>query len=293
MAEETVSNENPTGPIVPNKHESFRTHGGKYNVNANKYSTKMYEAIYNNDYENFKKISDETPYESSDERDKRDKLHFIGRAINTTINNNFNIDVDDTLKNLDIDKNAHLTSQDYILNRLEKIHSTYEIDDLNDPNNETKKKNIKALWAILTYSTDDPKFKESNFIKFSKYFQPFLRKIMGDYKSIDEAIGKTEKDKFIEKYLDKTIAERYKSAKQGMSSVKDKFGSFFGKKTEAASAQVTTDAASAPTGEAPVTTGEAPKKKWGFFGGKRHSKKKSQHKSRKQGKSRKQRKTRK
>ena len=257
-------------------------------------SAKMFKAIHNNDFANFQESS-KTKYDDNiNKNDERDKLYTLGSALNTPIQNNYLVDREKTLAKLDIpDKDRYLTPQAYILNRLEKIHSTYEIDDPNDPNNEAKKKNIKALWDILTYSIDDPKFKESNF-KISKYFQPFLRKIMGDYKSIDEAIGKTEKDKFIEKYLDKTIAERYKSAKQGMSSVKDKFGSFFGKKTEAApaptdAAPVTTDAAPVTTDAASVTTTTtapaATKKSWNPFSGGRKSRK--QRKSKKQQKSRK------
>jgi hypothetical protein len=240
-------------------------------------SANMFKAIHNNDFANFQESS-KTKYDNNiNKNDERDKLYNLGAALNTSIKKNYLVKPTETLAKLDIpDKDGRLTPQEYILNRLEKIHSTYN-------STEQEKTNIKALWDILTYSTDDPKFKESNFIKFSKYFQSFLRKIMGDYKSIDEVIGKTEKDKFIEKYLDKTIAERYNSAKSFFS---------FGKKPEVTTAATAVPATVPAATAVPATVpAAAPVKKGWFSGGKRKSRKQS--KSRKQGKSRKQRKSRK
>ena len=245
-------------------------------------SANMFKAIHNNDFANFQESS-KTKYDNNiNKNDERDKLYNLGAALNISIKNNYLVKPTETLAKLDIpDKDGQLTPQGYILNRLEKIHSTYN-------STEQEKTNIKALWDILTYSTDDPKFEESNFIKFSKYFQSFLRKIMGDYKSIDEVIGTEAKKEFIEKYLDKTIAERMDSAKKRFGNKVDSAKSFFsfGKKPE-----VTTAATAVPATVPATVPAATPVKKGWFSGGKRKSRK--QNKSRKQGKSKKQRKSRK
>ncbi len=111
---------------------------------ANLKSAKMFKAIHNNDFANFQESSKTKYDENINKNDKRDKLYNLGAALNTSIKNNYLVNIEKTLAKLDIpDKDGHLTPQEYILNRLEKIHLNYEIDDPNDPNNETKKKILK------------------------------------------------------------------------------------------------------------------------------------------------------
>lgn len=220
-------------------------------VEIGKITLRMFDAIYNSSFKEFKELF-ELKYSESTKGYSGDSLIKI--AVETPISDlKPGINVEKTFKNLGIDANDKHTPREYILKRLEQIQSTYKSTD------ESQKANIKALWDMLTYSTsDDPSFKGSEFIKKSQYFQPFLRKIMGKYESIDEVIGVDAKKKYVDTYLDKKISERISSFASGLS---------FGKKDTA------------------PTTGASTTKRWNPFSGGRKSRK--QRKSKKQQKSRK------
>ena len=178
---------------------------------------KMFVAIYNNDFDNFKQLCENPPYylqfyekEYEDDQKTLEKLknegklydgktkeqatkNFITEVLISDIKNNKTIEFVKTLEKFDLYENNPTYAKYgfkfsplyYILIKFEKLFKTY-----NSTSTEQDKNNIKALWNMLTFSMDGfSKYKDNDgndrtefsFIGFrdGDIFQTFLRNIDG------------------------------------------------------------------------------------------------------------------